>query len=156
MRTRPPGPRCFVGFAISSKHETAPPAQIPGSPARAILRLAGAQAGLYQAGLLLVLMRMNQKDHASSSAAAEAISATVRRVVEVHALLARPRSLRDGDDLYRAGMTSHATVSVMLALEEAFEVEFPDEMLNRSTFASIASIRSALGRLGVGGPGTGP
>jgi acyl carrier protein len=47
-------------------------------------------------------------------------------------------------DLYEAGMTSHATVNVMLALEGEFDVEFPDEMLNRSVFTSVASIRNAL------------
>ena len=47
-------------------------------------------------------------------------------------------------NLYDAGMTSHATVSVMLALEEEFDVEFPDELLNRSAFTCIASIRDAL------------
>ena len=51
-------------------------------------------------------------------------------------------------DLYDAGMTSHATVNVMLALEGEFDVEFPDELLNRSVFASIASIRNAL--VGIG------
>ena len=51
-------------------------------------------------------------------------------------------------DLYDAGMTSHATVNVMLALEGEFDIEFPDEMLNRSVFASIASIRTALVAIG--------
>lgn len=83
-------------------------------------------------------------------------TALVRSVVEQYAQLARPGSLGDGDDLYRAGMTSHATVTVMLALEEAFGVEFPDDMLIRSTFASIASIMSALERLGVSGAGSAP
>ena len=53
-------------------------------------------------------------------------------------------------DLYDAGMTSHATVNVMLALEGEFDVEFPDELLKRSVFSSIASIRGAL--LGIGVP----
>ncbi len=47
-------------------------------------------------------------------------------------------------DLYKAGMSSHATVNVMIALEEAFDVEFPDNMLRQSTFESIAAIRAAL------------
>ena len=51
-------------------------------------------------------------------------------------------------DLYGAGMTSHATVNVMLALEGEFEVEFPDELLNRSVFSSIGSIREALLTIG--------
>lgn len=55
--------------------------------------------------------------------------------------------IRDGDDLYQVGMTSHASVNVMLALEDEFEIEFPETMLRRSTFESIAAIRNALGDL---------
>jgi acyl carrier protein len=58
-------------------------------------------------------------------------------------------ALSDEDDLYAAGLTSHACVNVMLALEDEFEVEFPDELLRKSTFASVASIRDALAQLGV-------
>jgi acyl carrier protein len=58
-------------------------------------------------------------------------------------------SLSDEDDLYRAGMTSHASVNVMLGLEDAFDVEFPDGMLRKSTFVSVSAIRDALNSLGV-------
>ena len=51
-------------------------------------------------------------------------------------------------DLYLAGMTSHASVNVMLALEGAFDIEFPDELLKRTVFASIASIRDAVASIG--------
>jgi len=47
-------------------------------------------------------------------------------------------------DLYQAGMTSHASVNVMLALEDHFDIEFPDRMLKRSVFESIGSIEAAL------------
>ena len=53
-------------------------------------------------------------------------------------------SLSDEDDLYRAGMTSHASVNVMLALENAFDVEFPDHMLKRSVFESVTALRAAI------------
>jgi acyl carrier protein len=56
-------------------------------------------------------------------------------------------SLPDDADLFVAGLSSHASVNVMLALENAFDIEFPDEMLTRNTFASIASIRTALEQL---------
>ncbi len=56
-------------------------------------------------------------------------------------------SLRDEDDLYQAGMTSHASVNVMLALEDEFEIEFPETMLRKSTFESVAAIRKALDEL---------
>lgn len=56
-------------------------------------------------------------------------------------------NLRDDADLFRAGMTSHASVSLMLALEEAFDIEFPDHMLKRASFESIAAIRVVVGEL---------
>jgi acyl carrier protein len=54
--------------------------------------------------------------------------------------------VRDGD-LYSVGLTSHASVNVMLALEGAFDVEFPEEMLRREVFASISAIRAAVEEL---------
>lgn len=56
-------------------------------------------------------------------------------------------TLDDRADLYQAGMTSHASVSVMLALEDAFDIEFPERMLRKSTFESVAAIREALTEL---------
>jgi acyl carrier protein len=56
-------------------------------------------------------------------------------------------SLRDEDDLYQVGMTSHASVNVMLALEDEFDIEFPEPMLRKSTFESVAAIRIAISEL---------
>jgi len=56
-------------------------------------------------------------------------------------------SLGDDADLYQAGLTSHASVNVMLALEDRFGVEFPQHMLRKKTFQSVASIREALDSL---------
>jgi acyl carrier protein len=56
-------------------------------------------------------------------------------------------TLADGDDLYQAGMTSHASVNLMLALEDAFDVEFPDRMLTRAVFETIGAIEAALTEL---------
>jgi acyl carrier protein len=41
--------------------------------------------------------------------------------------------LADEADLYAAGLNSHATVNLMLALEDAFDVELPDRLLRRRT-----------------------
>ena len=53
----------------------------------------------------------------------------------------------DGDDLYSAGMTSHASVTVMLACEDEWDIEFPQHMLKKSTFASVDAIAAALDEL---------
>jgi acyl carrier protein len=38
----------------------------------------------------------------------------------------------------------------MLGLEEAFDVEFPERVLNRKTFASIAAIAAAIDEIAPG------
>ena len=57
--------------------------------------------------------------------------------------------LADDADLYAAGLNSHATVNLMLALEDAFDVELPDRLLRRRTFASVGAIAEALSEIGV-------
>jgi acyl carrier protein len=72
----------------------------------------------------------------------------IREIIQAHAHLSAPAtSLAEDADLYAAGMTSQASVNVMLALEDTFDIEFPDHMLKRSVFESIASIRSAVAEL---------
>jgi acyl carrier protein len=72
----------------------------------------------------------------------------IRRILRDNARLSTDvDALADHADLYQAGMTSHASVNVMLALEDAFDVEFPDSMLKRSVFESIAAIEAAVSEL---------
>ena len=72
----------------------------------------------------------------------------IRTVLAEHGRLSvGADELRDDDDLYAFDMASHASVSVMLAVEEAFDVEFPEHMLRKITFSSIGAIRSALDEL---------
>jgi acyl carrier protein len=74
--------------------------------------------------------------------------AKIRSILKEHGRLSRdPETLAAEADLYQAGMTSHASVNVMLALEGEFEVEFPDHMLKRNVFNTIASIGAALDEL---------
>jgi acyl carrier protein len=80
----------------------------------------------------------------------EAVSdlATIREILAAHGRLSVDAgSLGDDSDLYFAGLTSLATVNVMLALENHFDIEFPDSMLSRKTFASLESIAEAVAEL---------
>lgn len=56
-------------------------------------------------------------------------------------------TLDEDSDLYHAGLTSLATVGLMLALEDEFDIEFTDSMLSRRTFGSIGSIAAAIAEL---------
>lgn len=71
----------------------------------------------------------------------------VRQIVMEHGRLSVGDALKNDDDLYLAGMTSHASVNVMLALENSFDIEFPDEMLTRATFESVDAITSAVAKI---------
>jgi acyl carrier protein len=72
----------------------------------------------------------------------------IRAILKEHGrLVVDVAKLADDSDLYEAGMTSHASVNVMLALEGAFDVEFPDRMLRRGVFESVAAIAAALSEL---------
>ncbi len=70
---------------------------------------------------------------------------TIRSVLAEHGRLATDATtIDDNADLFSAGMTSHASVNVMLALEDAFDIEFSERMLKKSTFESIAAIRAGV------------
>ena len=56
--------------------------------------------------------------------------------------------IRNDQDLYAAGLTSFAAVQLMLAIEDEFDVEFPETMLNRRSFASVDAIAGCLHQLG--------
>ena len=80
----------------------------------------------------------------------DSVSLRIRNVLAVHGqLVGILATMSDSDDLYNAGMTSHASVSVMLALENEFDVEFPDSELRRASFQTIDAIISVLAKLGV-------
>lgn len=72
----------------------------------------------------------------------------IRDVLAQHGRLsADVQALDEDSDLYSAGLTSLATVGIMLALEERFDVEFPESKLSRVTFRSISTIAEAVSEL---------
>lgn len=74
-----------------------------------------------------------------------AIETTVRSVLADQGKLSEDaQSIAVDADLYRAGMTSHASVNVMLGLEDEFGIEFPEERLTKATFTSVQSITEAV------------
>ena len=69
------------------------------------------------------------------------MNAELRRILQSFGGLAVPvDALDDEADLFAAGLSSLATVNVMLAIEQRFEIEIPDELLTRKTFQTIDSL----------------
>jgi acyl carrier protein len=76
------------------------------------------------------------------------MSTAVRDLLKKHAgLPVNVDELADGADLYAAGLSSFASVQLMLALEEKFDMEFPDSLLNRKSFQSIEAIERTVGSI---------
>lgn len=72
----------------------------------------------------------------------------IRSIISEHGRLSVDVSqLDDEASLYQAGLTSHASVNLMLALEDHFAIEFPERMLRRRTFETITAIKNAIAEL---------
>ncbi|WP_181703369.1 acyl carrier protein [Chthonobacter albigriseus] len=72
----------------------------------------------------------------------------IRSLVQRHGSLDIDVTTIDADaDLYKAGLSSFASVQLMLGLEDAFGIEFPESLLTRRSFASIAAIKATVEKL---------
>lgn len=72
----------------------------------------------------------------------------IRDIVLQHARLScDPEKVTADANLYDLGLTSLTTVNLMLALEEHFDVEFPQHLLSRKTFESIRALAESIEEL---------
>ena len=79
------------------------------------------------------------------------MKSTIYRLLADHGRLpVAAETIAADQDLYAAGLTSFAAVQLMLALEEEFDVEFPERMLNRRSFASVDAIAACVAELTTG------
>ncbi|MDM9623518.1 hypothetical protein A6U87_15250 [Rhizobium sp. AC44/96] len=72
----------------------------------------------------------------------------IRKALASHAKLAVDADgISTTQNLFDVGLTSFACVQLMMRLEEVFEVEFPDELLKKPTFETIAAIELNIRQL---------
>lgn len=94
--------------------------------------------------MVAVMEQVPNSSSTTATIADPAIDRAVRRALVDHGRLSVDAwDVASIADLYALGLTSHATVNVMLAVESELDVEFPDSVLNRSTFATVESITAA-------------
>ena len=71
----------------------------------------------------------------------EIVREQVRDLLARWARLSKPADRIGGsEDLFRLGLDSQSVINLMLALEERFEMEFPEERLKRASFATLDTI----------------
>lgn len=69
----------------------------------------------------------------------------VRDIVDTQLKLAdHGYRLGPDDDLWALGMSSLNTVGLMLAIEDTFQIEFSEDLLNEGTFRSVSTIATAV------------
>lgn len=69
----------------------------------------------------------------------------VRDILSRHGHLSvSVQQLGPDDSLFDHGMSSFQAVQVMMAVEEAFGLQFPDDMIRKETFSSIGAIAGAV------------
>ncbi|CAN5356375.1 hypothetical protein BH09ACT1_BH09ACT1_08000 [soil metagenome] len=75
-------------------------------------------------------------------------STVIRDVLARYGKLTTPvAELADTADLHAAGLASHATINVMLAIEDELGIEFPDELMTRTSFSSIEALTGVVDSL---------
>lgn len=52
--------------------------------------------------------------------------------------------IQNTDDLFDLGLNSFACVQLMMTIEEELQIEYPDHLMNRRSFSSIAQIAEAI------------
>ncbi len=72
----------------------------------------------------------------------------IRQIIDAKGHLpVAARTLAPNANLYEAGLSPFTAIQVMLALEQACGVEFPEQMLSRQSFSSLNSIAACLERV---------
>jgi acyl carrier protein len=87
---------------------------------------------------------IERMDNGAGAVATETVTVIRQVLAEFGKLGTEAMSIESSASLYAAGLSSHASVNVMLALEDHFDIEFPERLLKRATFESIASLHDAL------------
>lgn len=67
----------------------------------------------------------------------------------IEALSPVAAQLGEDDNLFDKGLDSFGSVQLMLALEEQYDIEFPDHLLNRRSFSTIRIISETVSVLTV-------
>ncbi|WP_175964515.1 acyl carrier protein [Burkholderia pyrrocinia] len=76
------------------------------------------------------------------------MKSTLRHIISEMKCLDVPiEVLTDHSDLYAVGLTSLASVQLMMEIEREFHINIPDSMLKYELFSSIDSLAAAITQL---------
>lgn len=80
---------------------------------------------------------------AVNSTSAELVE-KVRELIDENSSIAITAAISDDDDLFAAGLQSLDCVRILIAVEDDFDCELPNDRIERSIFASIANLSAIV------------
>jgi acyl carrier protein len=72
------------------------------------------------------------------------LTSNIRGLIAENSELELNDDISNDDDLFAAGMQSLDCVRILVAVEDEFEIEIPNDRIDRSIFSSVANLTAVV------------
>jgi acyl carrier protein len=72
------------------------------------------------------------------------LTSEIRDLIAENSELELTEAISDDDDLFAAGMQSLDCVRILVAVEDEFEIEIPNDRIDRSIFSSVSNLSATV------------
>ncbi|MBJ7354133.1 MAG: hypothetical protein JHC98_04850 [Thermoleophilaceae bacterium] len=72
------------------------------------------------------------------------LTSSIRELIAENSELELTDAISNDDDLFAAGMQSLDCVRILVAVEDEFEIELPNEKIDRSIFATVTNLTTVV------------
>lgn len=72
------------------------------------------------------------------------LTSRIRDLIAENSEIGQLEAIGDDDDLFVAGLQSLDCVRILVAVEDEFEIELPNDKIERSIFASISNLTALV------------
>ncbi|MGH2959459.1 MAG: phosphopantetheine-binding protein [Solirubrobacterales bacterium] len=72
------------------------------------------------------------------------LTSSVRDLIAENSELELTEAISNDDDLFAAGMQSLDCVRILVAVEDEFEIELPNDRIDRSIFSSVTNLTAVV------------
>ncbi|MBJ7459886.1 MAG: hypothetical protein JHD02_11895 [Thermoleophilaceae bacterium] len=72
------------------------------------------------------------------------LTSRIRDLIAENSEIGMTDAIADDDDLFVAGLQSLDCVRILVAVEDEFEIELPNDKIERSIFASISNLTTLV------------
>jgi acyl carrier protein len=87
---------------------------------------------------------MTVVDDNSGGAAATDLQQSVRALISENSGIEVTDAISNTDDLFEAGLQSLDCVRILIAIEDDFEIELPNDIIERKLFSTVENLSAAI------------